>query len=72
MYGQSGLTRPSGPVQDGGEGVDHEGHGPGQGHTERPETGELGTAEEVAVMHAFKEQLVEAGVLLAGGPHGLG
>lgn len=34
--------------------------------TERSETGELGTPEEFAAMDQFTQQLVEAGVLLAG------
>ena len=34
--------------------------------TERSEAGELGTAEEFAAMDQFTQQLVEAGVLLAG------
>jgi len=34
--------------------------------TERSEAGEFGTAEECAAMDLFNEQLVEAGVVLAG------
>jgi hypothetical protein len=34
--------------------------------TERSEAGEFGTAEEFAAMDLFTQQLVEAGVLLAG------
>ena len=34
--------------------------------TERSESGEFGTAEEFAAMDQFTQQLVEAGVLLAG------
>jgi hypothetical protein len=34
--------------------------------TERSESGELGTAEEFVAMNLFTEQLVEAGVVLAG------
>jgi hypothetical protein len=34
--------------------------------TERSEAGELGTAEEFAAMDQFTQQLIEAGVVLAG------